>query len=84
MKKSRLIKLGAFLFAIIVCMSLSAPAALAANDTSAASSTAAATESAAPTTPAPTDAEIAIAQYKTEVLRLVNVEREKVGVADLK
>lgn len=75
MKKSRLIKLAAFLFAFIVLMSLSVPAVFAADETSAAIST---------ETTALTDEQTAIEQYKAEVLRLVNIEREKVGVAGVK
>lgn len=75
MKKTSFIKLTALLFALIASLSLVTPAALAANET--------VTPITAESTTL-TDAETALAEYRAEVLRLVNVEREKVGVAALK
>lgn len=79
MKKTSFIKLAALLFALITSLSLLTPAALAANEAvtpiTTESTTAAATL---------TDAETALAEYRAEVLRLVNIEREKAGVAALK
>jgi uncharacterized protein YkwD len=81
MRRFRFVKLAAFLFAIIVCLSLTAPAAFAANETD----TAASTPSAAAATEATAAPEVdPVAQYKAEVIRLVNIEREKVGAPALK
>lgn len=78
MRKTRLIKLAAFIFAITVCLSISTPAAFAANETNAAD-----TEPVTVST-ALVDQQNAIAQYKAEVIRLVNAERVKVGAAEVK
>lgn len=90
MKRFRFVKFAAFLFAMIVCLSLTAPVAVAANETDAAA-TPAATTTAATTTAATAETPTAapepvdpVALYKAEVLRLVNIEREKVGAPNLK
>ncbi len=77
MKKSRLTKLAAFIIAIIVCLSLSTPVAYAANETDATAVTEATLATVAV-------AEDPVALYKAEVLRLVNIEREKIGASALK
>lgn len=77
MMKARFIRLAAVLIAIIVSISMIAPAAFAADMTD--DATAVAVEAAVEMTK-----EEAVAQYRAEVLRLVNIEREKVGAAPLK
>lgn len=79
MKKIRLVKLAAFLFAIIVCVSLITPVAFAANETDITTSAASATE-----ITTIIEEQDPVALYKAEVLRLVNIERAKVGAAELK
>ncbi len=73
MKKTVLGKLTSFLLAIIVIMSLCAVPALAAD---------AATEL-TPAQIAQQEAEKAIAEFKAEIIRLVNIERKNAGVAEL-
>lgn len=82
MKKSKLIRFATFLLAIIVCLSLTTPVAFAANETEAAANTpSAATETTLATVAVVEDP---IELYKAEVLRLVNIEREKAGAGALK
>lgn len=78
MKKTRVLRLSAFLIAIFICLSLMMPAALAADETSTAEN-AAVTEAVSVT-----DEQAALAAFRAEVIRLVNVERANAGVAEVK
>ena len=96
MKKSALIKLSAFIITLVLCISLGMPLAYAADDSEIPAQAAPAqVETPVPETPeqslpepadataAVTDAETGVAAFKSQILALVNVEREKVGVPPL-
>ena len=71
MKKNGWVKKTAFSTALLLCLMVNLPAALAANT----NDTTLTNESAL------SETEIAIAAFKAEVIRLVNIEREQAGVA---
>lgn len=75
MKKTGLKKFAAFLFALVLSVSIVSTYALAADETTVPSVTTATT--------AVTDQATKIAEFKAEVVRLVNIERAKVGAAAL-
>jgi uncharacterized protein YkwD len=81
--KTKLVKIVAFFIAVVVCLSLSMTAALAADELTTASNTV--TEAAVPSAEPAEAVEVdPVAQFKAEVIRLVNLEREKAGLAALK
>jgi uncharacterized protein YkwD len=82
MKKGKLIKLSAFLLVVILCLPLGMTTALAVDETAAALTDVPAV---LPASEEALTVEVdPIAQFKAEVIRLVNLEREKAGVAALK
>ena len=81
MEKGKLTKLIAFFVALILCMSLTMTAALAADEAGAADAVLEEASSAVQT--AHEVEEDPVALFKAEVVRLVNLEREKAGVAAL-
>ncbi|NMA25253.1 MAG: hypothetical protein GX936_06265 [Clostridiales bacterium] len=81
MEKGKLTKLIAFFVALILCMSLTMTAALAADEAGAADAVLEEASSAVQT--AHEVEEDPVALFKAEVVRLVNLEREKAGAAAL-
>lgn len=82
MKKGKLTKFFAFFVALILCMSLTTTAALAVNEAGAADAALEEASLSAVQTVHEAEEDPA-ALFKAEVVRLVNLEREKAGVAAL-